>query len=102
MTHLLFRFRHASHGRSLRPLEVVVGFPAFIAFGFDAGLISGRSSAATIGSGAKFTGKFATAADAMLELDHSGSAGSGVANAHQCDDGLSLHWTILAVGVGRD
>lgn len=35
MTHLLFRFRHVSHGRSLRALELLASFPEIIDFGLD-------------------------------------------------------------------
>ena len=61
-----------------------------------------RFSAAAMGTGVKFTGKFATAADAMLEWNHNRWMGGGVANAHQCDDWASLCWSIRLVRINRD
>ena len=103
MTHLLFLFRQASHGRSLRPLEVVVGLPAFIAFGLGAGRLIIRLSAAAMGIGVKFSGKFATAADAILGFNHSGGKAEGnrLPTRINAATGLSFCWAIWLGGVGR-
>jgi len=56
----------------------VVCLLAFIAFGLGVGRLMIRFSAAAMGIGVKFTGKFTTAAAAMLELYHSGVEGNGL------------------------
>jgi hypothetical protein len=67
ITHLLFLFRQASQGRSLRLRGAELPFVGFIALGFGVRWFVWRSPAAAMGIGAMLIGKLlATAADAIL------------------------------------